>query len=265
MSEATPFRAASDAGAIMGISALSVADGRALGSLRANEWFPLASAENLIIGSAVVDAVRVGQLRWDDVVRDVELDPDSASHELYPHLWGQPELELRDIVEMAVGALDHHCAHALAAPLGGWDSLQRRVRELFGEIDLSPASGGSLARLVALATLVRSIALGHRRAPRLWRPLVAGMVRQVYQAEDIPAHFVLNVQGGLEASAIDIGILGDVATDNLVAYAVAAKEASNPARLLAVYETMEEVVRDLYREHIAATPPGRIELTQINR
>jgi hypothetical protein len=153
----------------------------------------------------------------------------------------------------------------LATALGGWDTLQRRVRELFGEIDLSPTSGRSVARLDTMANLVRTIALGQRRSPRLWRPLIAGMVRQVYQAEEIPAHLVLNVQGGLEASAIDVGILGDVATDNLVAYAVAAKEASNPARLLAVYETMEEVVRDLYREHIAEMPRGRIELTQIDR
>jgi len=265
VSHATPFHAATEAGAIVGISALDVVDGLKLGSLRADEWFPLASAENLVIGSAVVDAVSRGELRWNDLVPGVELDPDSTSHELYPHMWGQTELELREIVEMAVGALDHHCALALVALLGGWESLLRRVGEIHGEMRLSPRPNYSAARLDTMAALARSIALGHSSAPRLWRPVVSGMVRQIFQSDEIPAHHVLNVQGGLEASAMDIGILGDVATANLVAYAVATKEATDPARLLAVYETMEDVVRDLYREHVAESPPGRIVLTQIDR
>ncbi len=265
MSRATPFRAATGAGAIVGISALAVVDGRALGSLRADEWFPLESAANLVVAAVVVDAVSIGEFRWDDVVPGIRLDRASGSDELYPHLWEQQELELRDIVEISVGALDHHCAVALVDLLGGWVPLQRRVSELYGNGRLALTPESSTARLDTMAALARSIALGHRHQPRLWRPLISGLVRQLYQADDIPPHHVMNVQGGLEASAIDIGILGDVSTENLVAYAVAAKEVSNPAHLLALYETMEDVIRDMYRQHIAEPLSGRFELTQIDR
>jgi hypothetical protein len=263
----SPFQAAASAGATVGIIALAIRDGRTLGSLEEDAWYPLASAGKLVIGCAAVDAVRSGELRWDAPIRDLELDPEAGSRELYPHLWGQAELELREVVEVMVAGLDRNCAAAVARQLGGWEALQERVRALYPNVRVSGDTSDTRqnsARLESIAQVARSVALGYQESPRLWRPVVAGLVRQPYKADGVPAHHILNVQGGLDTAVIDVGLMGDIATEDPVAYAVAAKQVADPGKLLAVYETLEQVIRDLYEEHVAAPlPPGHIPLTQI--
>lgn len=267
MNTPSPFSNAASAGATVGIMAVSVKDGRPLGSLEERTWFPLASAAKLVVGCLAVDAVRIGNLRWDTQLSGLEMDENEPGVELYPHLKGQHELELRDVVEVMIAGLDHSYAVAVVERLGGWEALVRRLRDLYPRIKVSSDPTDherNAGRLDAVASLVRSVALGHREDARLWRPVIAGLVRQRYKADGIPEYHLLNIQGGLDDALIDIGLLGDISTDNLVAYAVAAKAVADPTKLLAIYETAEGVIQDLYQEHIAPPPPrGYIELRQI--
>ncbi|MDP9380022.1 MAG: class A beta-lactamase-related serine hydrolase [Chloroflexota bacterium] len=242
------------AGGSLGVLAMSVPDGRTLSSLHEDESFPLASAAKLAIGWAAADAVRGGKVRWHTLVRGLELDPnDEGGRELYPHIFGQTELELREVVEVMIGALDHYYAMAVARQLGGWDAVQRRISDAYPgvRVHMNPydpeQNSGQLTDVVRLA---RDVAAGYRKEPRLWRPVVAGLVRQQYKADDIPPHHVLNVQGGLGDAVIDTGLLGDIASPNLLAYAVAVKRIGRPEELVAAYNRLEDVIRDLYDDHI---------------
>ena len=243
------------AGGAFGAVALSVGDGRVLSSLNEDQWFPLASAGKLAVGWGAVDAVRRSKVRWRTLLQGLELDPEAGAWELYPHMMGQTELELREVVEVMIGGLDHYYAMAVARQVGGWEHLQERLSGAYPQIRVNknpydPVE--NVARLDAAARLARDVALGYREEPRLWRPVVAGMVRQQFKADEIPPHRVLNVQGGLGDAAIDVGLLGDIWGDDLVAYAVAVKRMPGRDELFAAYRRQEDFIRDVYDEHVAS-------------
>ncbi len=50
MSQPSPFSNAAAAGATVGIRAVTVQDGRSVGSLQERGWYPLASAARLVVG-----------------------------------------------------------------------------------------------------------------------------------------------------------------------------------------------------------------------
>ncbi len=257
MELSTLLRRTSSAGGIAGALVLSVPEGRIVAELNPDSRFPLASSSRLLVAYAAADAIRSGELAPDRLVGGLALAPHATSNEVYPHLRGVSELELRDVVEVSIGGLDPNYADTLARLLGGWEAVAARVGRLYPGARVSSDVRDpeeTSAPLRALAETMRTLALAYRVEPRPWLPVVEGMLRHPYKADGIPPQRVLNAQGGWAEGAIDIGLLGDIVGGQLLAYSVAIAAIRKREVLLTVYDEVERVIRELYRDFFPEPP-----------
>lgn len=252
MSVSDLLNAASAVGGSAGAVALSLPEGRTLFSEGEDDRLPLASSGKLPVAWAAAKAVGTGALAWGQVIGGLAMQRGHECEQVYPHLSTRTELELRDAVEVMVACADQGYATMIARLLGGWDEVQRRVASAYlamrVSVDTMDTERNS-APLSSAAQLALDIGRGYRNDPRIWLPVVTGMLRWRFKVDDVPPHLVFNVQGGGGGSAVDFGVLGDLATGPAVAYAVGIKGIPDD-HMEGVYESAERVIRSIFREHI---------------
>jgi len=239
-----------DSEGIAGFTVLSFS-GEGLASLNAQEFFPLASTAKVVIGATVAQEVEAGRLQWDQEITGLNLSPDEDSRFLYPHLQNRDRYTLRDVVEVMIACHDQNCASKIAEEFGGWNELQRLIRKSDFNVQINEDPANELLNIGTLHAVVKRVVQildGFRKNPVAWQPVVSGLVRQSDKTAGIPAHCQWNMTGGLPNAMIDVGILGDFATQEFVFYGIAGKGLLDRRTSTRADEAAGFVLRRLYNQ-----------------
>jgi hypothetical protein len=168
---------------------------------------------------------------------------------LYPHLQGLQELELRDVIEVMLACHDGQLAQAAVSMFGGWFSIQSRIARRYLDIRVHKDprdTERNAGRLDVLMQIVRDSVLGYRKNPALWRPMIAGLVRQRDKPRGLPAYQIANMTGGLPNATVHVGILGNIQDDNALIYAVAGKNLPDRSFYATADQAFDEMIRVMY-------------------
>ncbi|MGX1265489.1 hypothetical protein RKD55_003293 [Rossellomorea marisflavi] len=172
---------------------------------------PLASAGKVAIGYAVAGMVESGVMKWDEVIHPIRFNPDEDSRELYPHFQNRQSLMLGEAVEVMIACHDSVVAGQVVALAGGWDHVNRMIRERFDHMCVTsdPRSPENKGMLQELMQMLIEVVEGYDCHPDVWMPIMNGLVRQQEEVEGIPPHELNHMTGGLPDMAIDIGVIGE--------------------------------------------------------
>ncbi|OFW79268.1 MAG: hypothetical protein A2201_07275 [Alicyclobacillus sp. RIFOXYA1_FULL_53_8] len=224
-------------------------NGDVLLSEQASTRFPLASAAKVAVGWAITQRVLDGTLDWQQKISELVFDPKEDSADVYPHLQGLHEYELRDVVEVMIACHDGNCANGLANLIGGWGVVQSDIAQKYPRVSVHQAARDeerNSAELAEMVRMVQEIVKSYPRTPSLWKPVLAGLVRQQDKTDDIPRHRLMNMTGGLATAMIDVGVMGSIHDGNYIVYGIAGKNLADRASAPTTDEAFAEVLRQLY-------------------
>ena len=194
-------------------------------SLNADLLLPLASAAKVAIAFCIAKLIEESQYKWTDIVKDVTLNPEEDSNEVYPHFQNRENLSLRDAVEVMVACHDSFVANRIVQFCGGWELINQKLKSYSKNINIThnPRDLNNKGELSEMLELLRLIYQGYKINPDLWIPVINGLVRQRGDIEGIPSHFLNHMTGGLEDLIVEIGIMGEF-SKNPILFVLGAKD-----------------------------------------
>ncbi|MFX3675172.1 MAG: serine hydrolase [Paenisporosarcina sp.] len=208
----------------VGIIIYSNMEQKIVSSFNSEIKVPLASAAKVAIGFCIAKWVEEGHLMWNDIIEGISLNPEEDSKILYPHLQQRRSLALHEAVEVMIACHDSYIANKIVQVCGGWDKVNAKMNLYFNTIHITQNSrdlnnSGELSQLLELLCLIYQ---GYKTSPKLWTPLINGLVRQQDEVKGIPPHLLNHMTGGLENVVVDVGIIGEFHQNPLL-YVLAAK------------------------------------------
>ncbi|MBY0121617.1 serine hydrolase [Bacillus sp. S/N-304-OC-R1] len=196
----------------VGIIIYSVSKQDILGSLNEELSVPLASSAKVAIAFCIAKLVEEKHYNWNDIVGEINFNPEEVSNEIYPHLQNRKTLALQDAVEVMIACHDSFVANRILQYCGGLEKINKKIKSFFKNINITqnPKDLDNNGELSQMLELLRLIYQGYKNNPELWIPIIKGLVRQRGEIEGIPAHFLNHMTGGLDNVVVDIGIIGDI-------------------------------------------------------
>lgn len=181
--------------------------------LSANEdlLVPLASAAKVGIGYCIAKLIEEGEFKWTDQVDQISFNPKEDSKEIYPHLQTRDSLLLQEAVEVMIACHDSIIANRVVNYCGGWEKINQKIQSSFIHMNFTeePRDKQNLGKLSEVMGVMQLIYQGYKHNPKVWYPIVNGLVRQRSDIEGIPSQNLNHMTGGLSNAAIDVGILGE--------------------------------------------------------
>ncbi|MEK4485094.1 serine hydrolase [Psychrobacillus sp. FSL H8-0484] len=213
--------------------------------------FPLASAAKVAVGFSIAKCVEDKLFKWNDIVEDVNFNPNEDSKELFPHFQQRSTLSLREAVEVMIACHDSLVANSIVQKCGGWEKVNNKIKSYFQNINITqnPRNLENSGKLSQVFELLLLIFEGYRLSPDLWAPIINGLVRQRGDIDGIPTHFLNHMSGGLDNVVVDIGILGDLNHYPLL-YVLGAKNLPNRSNFQFSDEKIIEAMKLLYQEYL---------------
>jgi hypothetical protein len=172
---------------------------------------PLASAAKVGIGYCIAKFIEEGEFKWTDQVEQISFNPNEDSREIYPHLQTRGSLFLQEAVEVMIACHDSFIANRVVHYCGGWEKINQKIQSSFIHMNFTedPRDTQNIGKLSELMGLMQLIYQGYKNNPKVWNPIVNGLVRQRGGIKGIPSHHLNHMTGGLPNVAIDVGILGE--------------------------------------------------------
>ncbi|MED1410983.1 MULTISPECIES: serine hydrolase [Bacillus] len=234
----------------VGILVCSTKNGNIVAAHNNELYVPLASAAKVAIGFAVAKMVKDQLISWSDTLHHIKYNPNEDSAQLYPHLQGRATLTLNKAVEVMIACHDSYIAQSIVMHCGGWDTVREYVSTYFTKIHIqeNPRDEQNVGELNQVHSLLVHIFQGYKTEPELWEPIINGMVRQQGEYEGIPYYHLAHMTGGLHTATINIGIMG-MFHEFPFLYVIGGRELSNRLENKEVDETIEEVLKCLYKEY----------------
>ncbi|NMH68315.1 serine hydrolase [Bacillus sp. RO3] len=195
----------------VGITIYSTKEMRHTHSSNSELIVPLASAAKVAIAYSVAKWVEEDLLKWDDLVEEIEFNPEEDSKELYPHLQERNTLLLREAVEVMIACHDSCVAKCIVNFCGGWEKVNQSIQIYYPSIHVTenPRAMENKGQLNHMLDLMIHIYQGYQTHPLLWTPIINGLVRQKGDVITIPTHHLNHMTGGLHNAVIDMGIIGE--------------------------------------------------------
>jgi hypothetical protein len=220
-------------------------------SLNSELKIPLASAAKVAIAFCVAKWVEDDLVNWDAIVEEVSFNPEEDSKELYPHLQNRQTLPLREAVEIMIACHDSYIAGCIVKFCGGWEKLNKSIQSYYPSINITenPRDIENRAQLNEMFDLMKHIYQGYETHPLLWTPIINGLVRQKGDINQIPAHHLNHMTGGLENAAVDVGIIGDF-NENPYIFALGAVNLPNRLNSQVADSKIIEAMELLYAEYL---------------
>ncbi|MEH7380964.1 serine hydrolase [Bacillus sp. JJ1533] len=211
---------------------------------------PLASSAKVAIAFCVTKIVEEGHCKWNDIVANINFDPNEDSNELYPHFQSRENLALQDAIEVMIACHDHTLANTIVEYLGGWEKVNTKIKSYFNRINITqdPRSSDNHGELNQLMKLLCGVYQGYQNNPELWLPVINGLVRQRGEIDGIPHHLLNHMTGGLEDLIVDIGIIGEF-TQYPLLYVLGAKNLPNRYQEKLADEKIIETMKLIYNKY----------------
>ncbi|GAB6612585.1 MULTISPECIES: serine hydrolase [Bacillus] len=213
-------------------------------------YVPLASAAKVAIGFAVANMIKDKQISWNDILHQIKFNPKEDSAQLYPHLQGRDTLTLSKAVEVMIACHDSYIAKSIIMYCGGWDSIRKYVSTYFSKIHVqeNPRDEQNVGELNQVHSLLVHIFKCYKSDPKLWEPIINGMVRQQGEYEGIPYYHLAHMTGGLPTAIINIGIMGMFHEYPLL-YVIGGKDLPNRFDNNKVDETVVSTLKCIYKKY----------------
>lgn len=220
-------------------------------SVNEDLFIPLASAAKVAIAYGIAKFVEAGTLHWNDIVKDIQMNPKEDSKEIYPHFQNRNSLQLREAVEVMIACHDSFVANSIVQFCGGWEVINREIQSYFPKINITqdPTDFNNSGRLIEVFKLIHAIYVGYDTVPELWTPVVNGLVRQQGNIQGIPTNHINHMTGGLKDVIVDIGVLGEFSNNPFV-YVLGAKNLENRYEHTLADEKIVEAMKLLYDEYL---------------
>jgi len=218
-------------------------------SEQASTQFPLACVSKVAVGCAAVQHVLDGMLYWEQSISESVFDPKEDSADVYPHLQGLAQYEIRDVVEVMIACHDGKCANSVANLIGGWGVVQTNINHKHSRIHVNQNARDeerNSAELKEIVSLFQDIVKDYCRTPALWKPVISGLVRQQDKTAGIPRNRLMNMTGGLPTAMIDVGVMGSISDGNYVVYGIAGKNLPDRSSTSITDDAIAEALRELY-------------------
>ncbi|WP_044339325.1 serine hydrolase [Rossellomorea aquimaris] len=235
----------------VGITIFSTKENKENTSLNSELKIPLASAAKVAIAFCVAKWVEDDLVNWDAIVEGVSFNPEEDSKELYPHLQNRQSLPLREAVEVMIACHDSYIARCIVHFCGGWKKLNKSIQSYYPTINVTenPRDLENKAQLNEMLDLMIRIYQGYKTHPLIWTPIINGLVRQKGDINQIPAHHLNHMTGGLDNVAVDIGIIGDF-NENPYIFALGAIHLPNRLNSQDADSKIIEAMELLYDEYL---------------
>ncbi|TCJ81999.1 UNVERIFIED_ORG: beta-lactamase family protein [Bacillus cereus] len=234
----------------LGVVVYSTKNDNIIASYNNELYVPLASAAKVAIGFAVTNMVKDKQISWDDILHQIKFNPKEDSAQLYPHLQGRDTLTLSKAVEVMIACHDSYIAQSIVMHCGGWDFIRKYVSTYFSKIHVqeNPRDEQNVGELNQVHSLLVHIFKCYKSDPKLWEPIINGMVRQQGEYEGIPYYHIAHMTGGLPTAIINIGIMGMFHEYPLL-YVIGGKDLPNRFDNNKVDETVVSTLKCIYKKY----------------